>query len=183
MAESLRVRHDPTQPDEGGPVPDHNVDLDDGRNETPAERADRNWNELLQELRVTQTGTQILTGFLLTIPFQQRFADLDDFQRGLYLVLVVLAVVATALLVAPVAIHRALFRRRLKPELVSAGALFARSGLVALALTMAGVAMLLFDIVLSRESGAIAGIASLVVLAACWWLVPRLIVSRSESPA
>jgi hypothetical protein len=68
---------------------------DDGRRETPAERSDRNWNELLQELRVTQTGVQILTGFLLTLPFQERFEDLDDHQRTLYLILVALAVLTT----------------------------------------------------------------------------------------
>src|SRR3954453_3480738 len=91
---------------------------DDGRTETANQRADRNWNELLQELRVTQTGTQILTGFLLTIPFQQRFAKLDSYQENLYLVLVLLAVPATILFVAPVALHRVLFRRRMKPQLV-----------------------------------------------------------------
>jgi len=64
---------------------------DDGRNETQAERLDRNWNEILQELRVVQTGTQILTGFLLTVAFQQRFEDLDRFQVTVYLVLVALA--------------------------------------------------------------------------------------------
>ncbi|MBK5250221.1 MAG: sodium:proton antiporter, partial [Actinomycetales bacterium] len=65
------------------------------RHETPAERSDRNWDELMQELRVTQTGTQILTGFLLTLPFQQRFTDLRPDQVRVYLVLVALAVLAT----------------------------------------------------------------------------------------
>lgn len=63
----------------------------DGRDETQNERMDRNWNELLQELRVTQTGTQILSGFLLTLVFQPRFASLDALQRGLYVALVILA--------------------------------------------------------------------------------------------
>ncbi|MEZ0447469.1 DUF6328 family protein [Cellulomonas sp. ICMP 17802] len=152
----------------------------DGRTETHNERADRNWNELLQELRVTQTGTQILTGFLLTIPFQQRFGDLDSYQTDLYLVLVVLAVLATALFVAPVSLHRALFGRRLKPELVTAGGAFARAGLVVLALVMAGSAMLIFDVVLSRDAGRAVGIASLVLLVASWWLVPRLIARRAR---
>lgn len=147
----------------------------DGRHETDNERADRNWNELLQELRVTQTGTQILTGFLLTIPFQQRFESLDAHQTDLYLVLVVLAVLATALFVAPVSLHRVLFRKRLKPELVTAGSRFARAGLVVLALVMAGSAALIFDVVLSRDAGRVVGIASIVLLAVSWWLVPKLL--------
>jgi hypothetical protein len=160
-------------------VPLQDADPDDGRDETHNERADRNWNELLQELRVTQTGTQILTGFLLTIPFQQRFTDLDAYQKDLYLVLVVLAVLATALFVAPVSLHRILFGRRLKPELVTAGAWFARAGLLVLALVMAGSAMLIFDVVLSRDAGRAVGIASLVLLFTSWWVVPRVIARRA----
>ncbi|HWJ85592.1 MAG TPA: DUF6328 family protein [Cellulomonas sp.] len=156
-------------------------DPDDGRHETLTQRADRNWDELLQELRVTQTGTQILTGFLLTIPFQQRFSELDHYQRTLYLVLVVLAVLATALIVSPVALHRALFRRRLKPELVSVGSHFARAGLLMLALVTAGAAMLLFDVVLSRSAGLLAGGVSLVVLVASWWVLPHLIARNAAT--
>ena len=157
------------------------VDPDDGRIETANQRADRNWNELLQELRVSQTGTQILTGFLLTIPFQQRFATLDTYQRNLYLVLVLLAVLATALLLTPVSLHRVLFRRRLKPQLVSWGNAFARAGLVVLALVLAGGAMLLFDVVLGRTAGRIVGAGSLVVLFGFWWLLPELIRRRTHS--
>jgi hypothetical protein len=155
------------------------VDPDDGRRETANERADRNWNELLQELRVSQTGTQVLTGFLLTIPFQQRFATLDDYQRNLYLVLVLLAVLATALLLTPVSMHRVLFRRRLKPQLVAAGNLFARSGLFVLALVLAGGAMLLFDVVLSRTAGQIVGAAALVLLFGFWWVLPEVVRRRT----
>jgi hypothetical protein len=161
-------------------VHEHDASPDDGRDESSNERADRNWNELLQELRVTQTGTQILTGFLLTIPFQQRFADLDAYQTDLYLVLVVLAVLATALFVTPVSLHRVLFRRRLKPELVTAGSGLARAGLVVLGLVMAGSATLIFDVVLSREAGWAVGISSIVLLAASWWLLPQLLARRAR---
>ena len=75
---------------------------------------DRNWNEMLQELRVTQTGTQILTGFLLAIAFQNRFAELDRFQETVYLGLVLAAVLTTALGLAPVNLHRVLFRQHAK---------------------------------------------------------------------
>jgi len=152
----------------------------DGRHETYIERMDRNWDELLQELRVTQTGAQILTGFLLTIPFQQRFGDLDDYQRDVYLVLVVLAALATVLIIAPVSLHRLLFRRRLKPQLVDAGHWFARAGLAALALVLTGATMLLFDVVLSRTAGRVVGAALLILIAVTWVVLPRLIARRDE---
>ena len=156
------------------------ADPDDGRTETANQRADRNWSELLQELRVSQTGTQILTGFLLTIPFQQRFATLDEYQRNLYLVLVILAVLATALLLTPVSLHRVLFRRRLKPQLVGWGDLFARAGLFVLALVLAGGAMLLFDVVLGRNAGWVVGGSTIVVLFGFWWVLPQMIEWRTR---
>jgi len=159
---------------------EHDADPTDDRHETFTERMDRNWDELLQELRVTQTGAQILTGFLLTLPFQQRFADLDDYQVRLYLVLVVLAAVATALIVAPVSLHRALFRRRMKAQLVGAANWFARAGLLILGLVLAGGPMLLFDIVVSRTAGWVVGGVVLVMLVACWWVLPRVIAVRAK---
>ncbi|GEA81850.1 O-antigen/teichoic acid export membrane protein [Cellulomonas uda] len=149
------------------------------RDETFTERMDRNWDELLQELRVTQTGAQILTGFLLTIPFQQRFADLDAYQQDLYLVLVVLAILATALIVAPVSLHRVLFRKRMKEEIVDAGNVLARLGLAVLALAIAGSASFVFDVVLDRVAGVVVGAVALVVLALCWWVLPQVLRRRN----
>lgn len=154
---------------------------DAGRNETFVERMDRNWDELVSELRVTQTGAQILVGFLLTVPFQQRFTTLDAYQRGLYLVLVGLAVLATVLIVTPVSLHRALFRRRLKRELVATGNSFARAGLVVLAVVIAGVPALLFDVVVSRAAGVTALAGALVLLVGCWWVAPRLVERRARA--
>jgi hypothetical protein len=88
---------------------------DDGRDESRAERMDRNWSELLQELRVPQTGVQLLAGFLLTLPFQARFVTLDDYQIRLYLANVVLAALTTATILLPVSVHRRLFRQGLRP--------------------------------------------------------------------
>lgn len=90
------------------------------RHETEAERLDRNWSSLLQELRVVQTGVQLLTGLLLTLPFQERFSMLDEPMRIVYLVTVACSAAATALLVAPVGMHRILFRRHRLNLLVSA---------------------------------------------------------------
>src|ERR1700756_3552122 len=91
----------------------------DERGETEIERLDRNWNNLLQELRVVQTGVQLLTGFLLTLPFQQRFTALGRAERVDYLLAVALAAASTALLIAPVALHRLLFRQHARRGLVS----------------------------------------------------------------
>ncbi|WP_258726488.1 DUF6328 family protein [Cellulomonas sp. NS3] len=155
-------------------VAQHELELHNDRRETRTERMDRNWNELLQELRVTQTGVQILTGFLLTVPFQQRFGDLDEFQRAVYLVLVALALVTTGLITAPVSLHRILFRKGLKPELVEWGDRLARAGLAFLALVLTGAALLLFDFVVDRTAGYLAGGATLVFLGVIWLVVPLL---------
>lgn len=93
--------------------------IDDGRDESINERADRNWNELMQELRVMQTGAQVLTGFLLAVAFQPRFTELSQVQLIFYLTLVVLATLATILSVTPVVLHRVLFRKGVKPRLVT----------------------------------------------------------------
>lgn len=164
----------------GGAGPDDQHDTT--RHETEAERMDRNWDELMQELRVTQTGAQILVGFLLTVPFQQRFAQLDHYQRSVYLVLVALAVLATVLIVTPVSLHRLLFRRRMKRELVKAGSVFALAGLGVLAVVLTGVPLLLFDVVVSRHAGWVAAAVVAVLLVVCWWTVPRL-MGRGAPPS
>jgi hypothetical protein len=156
------------------------ADPGDGRHESVNERMDRNWNELLQELRVAQTGVQILTGFLLTVPFQQRFLDLDDYQKTVYLVLVVLAVSATGFIVAPVSLHRILFRRRLKRELVESADTLAQTGLALLGLVLGGSALLLFDVVVGRSAGLVAGAAVLVGLTVVWILVPVRLSRRAR---
>ncbi|WP_020017292.1 DUF6328 family protein [Promicromonospora sukumoe] len=150
----------------------------DGRTETPNERADRNWSELLQELRVMQTGVQILTGFLLTLPFQSRFADLDRYQVNVYLALVIAAVIATALIVAPVSVHRALFRKRMKGNIVTLTDRITRIALAVLALVITGVAVLVFDVVVGRTAGIVAGSAALVVMVLLWVLLPEVLRRR-----
>ncbi|WP_369370400.1 DUF6328 family protein [Promicromonospora sp. Populi] len=150
----------------------------DGRTETPTERADRNWSELLQELRVMQTGTQILTGFLLTLPFQSRFADLDEYQRLVYLALVVTAVLATALILAPVSVHRSLFQRQLKRSVVTVGDRITRVALGVLALAVTGTALLVFDVVVGRTAGLVVGGCVLAVMVALWVVLPEVLRRR-----
>lgn len=126
-----------------------------GRNETREEQLDRNWTELLQELRVLQTGVQILAGFLLTLPFQSRFEDLDDYQVGLYLVDVSLAALTTAFILLPVSVHRRLFRKRLKKTLVTSADTIAKIALSGAAALSAGTSALVFDVVAGRAAGSL----------------------------
>ena len=159
--------------DETASTSDRSDELEDEREE----RLERNWSEILQELRVTQTGTQILTGFLLTLAFQQRFTDLDAYQVDTYLALVIVAVLATSLALAPVALHRALFRRRAKGTIVKIANFTLKATLAAVGLTLTGTAMLIFDVVVGRAAGVVAGAGALVLVALAWVTLP-LIVRR-----
>lgn len=147
----------------------------DRQHETKAERLDRNWNELLQELRVSQTGVQILTGFLLTMPLQPRFAELGDPLRWTYMAAVVLCLAATCVLIAPVSLHRALFRQQRKASLVKVSSLLAKVGLTLLALAVSAVAALVFGIVLGEPEGHIAGVVSLVLFGLAWLGIPLVL--------
>ena len=152
----------------------------DGRDETPLERLDRNWDELLQELRVVQTGVQILAGFLLTLPFQQRFTQIEHLDRVVFLVAFALAVVATAFLVAPVSAHRLLFRKGEKAALVTLANHCARVGLVALALAVSAVAFVIFDVVTDTGLALAAAGAALALFAVNWLALPLGMLRRDQ---
>lgn len=149
-----------------------------GRAETETERLDRNWNEMLQELRVTQTGTQILTGFLLTLAFQPRFEDLDQFQVNVYLILVGLAALATGLGLAPVSLHRALFRQRAKKRIVQTGHLLLRATLATVAALMVGVVLLIFDVVVNRQMAITVAVIVAVMILLLWLVIPGIYRAR-----
>lgn len=136
------------------------------RDETEAQRIDRNWIELLQELRIVQTGGQVLTGFLLVVPFQERFADIDGGVRALYLVVLSLALASTVILLAPVMIHRAVFRSHRKDRVLNLSATLARLGSAILSIAMVGLVALIFTLVLGTGPGlgAAAVMAALVVI-------------------
>jgi hypothetical protein len=155
---------------------------DTDRDETEAQRLDRNWSSLLQELRVAQTGVQLLTGFLLILPFQQRFTQLDTTMRTVYLVTVGCSIGATVLLVAPVSMHRLLFRRHRLKTLVAASHNYAIAGTLLLGTALAGVAILIFDTVVGRTGGWIAGGCTLVALTAFWYTMPLLGRSDENNP-
>ncbi|HEV2887492.1 MAG TPA: DUF6328 family protein [Jatrophihabitans sp.] len=151
----------------------------DGRNESEATRLDRNYGELLQELRVAETGVQILFAFMLSIAFQQRFQTLDDVQRTIYVITLLFCTLSIALLVAPVAFHRLVFRQGLKDELVRITNRLALAGTSFLLLAVLSGVLLIFDYVVGR--GFAAAVTSvLAVLFIGLWVVFPLSRRRAE---
>jgi hypothetical protein len=150
------------------------------RDETPDERLDRNWNELLQELRVMQTGVQLLAGFLVTLPFQTAFADLDSYQRRFYLALLVLAGVTTLMMLVPIAVHRRLFGEGVKQWLVGVAHPVSQVLVGAVALLVVGVTTLVFDVVVGRTAGWVVGALVLAVAVTLLVVLPAVVgrVSR-----
>jgi hypothetical protein len=142
------------------------------RDETEAERVDRNFNELLGELRIALPGVQVLFAFLLTVPFAQGFAALSSFERDLYLVVLLLTALASALLIAPTAYHRVLFRKGYKPEILFFANRAAMAGLAVLALAMCGAILLIAHVIFSEAASIVAAVASGLVFAALWYVLP-----------
>lgn len=162
----------------GGPDTDPATD-DDGRGESSNQRLDRNWQEMLQELRVMQTGIQILTGFLLTLPFQSRFDELDDTQVLVYLCLVCLSALITALVLSSVNLHRVLFGLRVKATLVQHTAVIIRATIALVGLVLAGTAWLIFDLVVGRTAGLVVAGSILLVVLLLWVVYPFALRRRA----
>ena len=140
--------------------------------ETDKERLDRKWNELLQELRVMQTGAQLTAGFLLTLPFQQKFASLDTFQQDVYLFLVLVAGLTTATVMAPVAVHRRLSGEHVKERVVVAAHRLVHLVLVGVSTLISGMALLIFDVVVDRPIAIVVASALLAYLVTVLVLLP-----------
>jgi len=151
----------------------------DDRDETRDEKLDRNWDELLQELRITQTGLQLLSGFLLTLPFTQVFAGLDHAQKVLYLVLVVLAGIAVGANMTPIMLHRRVFREHVKDRVVAVGHVMIQVVMGGIGLLIVGMGTLIFAVVVSWPAGLLAGGVLAVVLALLLVLVPWRLEPRS----
>ncbi|GLF93064.1 DUF6328 family protein [Streptomyces yaizuensis] len=152
-----------------------------GRRETVEERADRRWSDLLQEVRVAQMGVQILFGFLLTVVFQSRFAELPDTDRNIYLVTVLLGAAAMGALIAPVALHRMLTGLSVKPWLVDWAARLTVVGLVLLLCTMTSSLLLILRVVL-HNTLAVWLVALMVVwFVLCWFVLPLWARSSGRS--
>ena len=149
--------------------------------ESTRERMDRNWTELLQELRVAQTGVQILTAFLLTVPFQPAFKDLSESRTYVYVGVLLSAMTAMLMLLTPVALHRAVFRRGLKPWLVQTANVITRAGLVLLVAANVGAVWLVMDAVVGLAGASIAAgvLAGLVTVG--WLVVPAWVLEKGRS--
>jgi len=152
----------------------------DARDETEEEQADRRYNELLQELRVAQTGVQFLFAFLLTLAFTQRFAQINDFQLTVYMGSLIATAVASALLIGPVPLHRILFRRGLKPRLVRGADIMARSGLAVLLVAVNAAVLLILDVVLSGALPFILSGAVTLWFIVVWYVVPLTARERPQ---
>jgi L-asparagine transporter-like permease len=148
------------------------------RDETDAERLDRNYGELLQELRVTQVGVQILFASLLTVAFTERFRQITDEQRATYVVTLLAAAAATAFLIGPVSFHRLVFRHSQKDDLVRNAHRMALGGLACLLVAVVGAVLLILQVVLGQPAATwfAAGVAAFFVL--LWLVIP--LVSRSR---
>lgn len=153
---------------------------DPPRDETQAERLDRNMNELLQELRVAQTGVQILFAFLLTLVFQQRFTEVDAFGRAVYVVALACALLSTGFLIAPVGYHRLVFRRAMKAEVVRMANRFALTGLVFLSVALGGALAVILDVMFSKDVAMAGGGVALAFLTVLWFAIPWMRVRRKR---
>jgi hypothetical protein len=160
---------------------------ENGRNETELERCDRNLVELLQEVRVVQTGVQVLFGFLLMAPLAARFPALTEFERLTYFATLLAAGAAAILLIAPTAYHRILFQLGDKRHLVTVANRLTLAGLFCVGLSMLGALMLVTDLLFDRTAVVVVttGVAAFGCVA-LWCLAPlrrRLRLQRSQPPA
>jgi hypothetical protein len=156
-------------------VADH--DPSDAENES--ERNSRRLIELLQEVRVATAGVQILFGFLLAVPFAQTFEQISSFEKHIYLVVLICTSLSAALLIAPTALHRLLFRRGHKAEIVRYANVMTILGLVLLALAMIGVVFLLTHVIFGPAAAVGVTLPVALVFAVTWFVIPLV---RREEP-
>lgn len=152
------------------------------RDETQAEKLDRNWNDMLQELRVVQTGVQLLSGFLLTLPFTERFSRVDVWQERLYLALVVIAGLAVGATLTPVMVHRRVFGQRVKDRVVASGHIFLQVVMTLLALIIVGITTLIFSVVLDWSAGVTVAVAMGAALTVLLLVLPLVVARRNARP-
>ncbi len=145
---------------------------DPGRDETEEERSDRNLTDLLAELRVAGLGVQVLFGFLLSLPFTARFSDLDGRRRALYVTSLLLSALSTALLSAPVAYHRIVFRQHQKEQLLRAANVFALLGLGSVGGAISAAVILVISVVDGGISVPVVGAFTVATFAGLWFVLP-----------
>ncbi|MFE4975999.1 DUF6328 family protein [Kitasatospora sp. NPDC056651] len=150
----------------------------------PEVRAERRLVALLQELRVLQTGVQIVFAFLLGVAFTPRFGQLTDAQQDIYVVTLLLTVVSAAVLAAPVALHRGLYRHPGKERIVTVSARIAQAGLLLLASSLSGAVLLVLDVVLGTAAAVPITCVIAAVFAVMWFALPwavRRVTTRDRA--
>ncbi|MFD8236179.1 DUF6328 family protein [Streptomyces sp. NPDC059696] len=148
--------------------------------ETPHERVNRRWNEILQETRVTQTGVQILFGFLLSVAFTPLFRELEALDRGIYVATVVLGAAATGSLIAPVSIHRFLSGQRMKDDVVEIAGRLMMCGMVLLALTIGCTLLLILRFVVPGVLAEMLVAGVMLWFGLCWYALPLYLRRRAD---
>lgn len=150
--------------------------------ETEASRLDRNYSEILQELRVAEAGVQILFAFLLALAFTQRFARVTTFERDIYFASLLLSAAAGGLLMAPAAMHRIMFRRGLKDVLVNVASRMALAGVTALGFAVSGSVLLVSDVLFGHTVAWVTTVGVTLWLGFLWYLLPLRIRSLTRIP-
>jgi hypothetical protein len=140
--------------------------------EDEKERRDRELMELVQELRVALPGVQVLFSFLLVVPFNQRWARTSDFDHGVYLATLLLAAVASALLISPSAQHRLLFRRNYKERMLFTANRIAIAGIGCLGLAIIGAVLLVTHVIFGLLAAAVTSSSAALVIGWAWYLLP-----------
>jgi hypothetical protein len=153
-----------------------------GRRESYEEKLDRNWNDLLQELRVMQTGAQIITAFLMTLPFQSRFEDLDAFQRTYYVVLLAFSALLTGLITTPVAIHRRMFGKHVKATTVAHGHRIVRISVVCVGIMVSACVGFIVDVMSTPLVAVLVGGGVTVVIVFLLVVFPSLLRPERAEP-
>ena len=143
-----------------------------GRLESEKERIDRNLQEMLGELRVALPGVQVLFAFLLVVPFNQRFAQVTDFQKTLYLVTLLFATASAICLIAPSVHHRIEFRQQDKEAIVKTGNQIVVAGLALLAIAMTGAVLFVTDVLYGTSTTIAAAGGVALAFAVIWYAIP-----------
>jgi hypothetical protein len=154
-----------------------------GRDESSTERLDRNLIELLNELRVILPGVQVLFAFLLAVPFNQRFGEVSNFQRDVFLVVLFCTAMASILLIAPSALHRIEFRQHDKRHIVALANRYVLAGLAFLMPALSGAVLLITDFLFSPGTAAVATSLVAVSIVVFWVILPlrrRVAIERGR---
>jgi hypothetical protein len=153
-------------------VSDRSEQAEEERDESQPERLDRNTVELLNELRIAGTGIQVMFAFLLVVPFNTGWKQVDGFERTVYFVTLLMVALAAFLLMAPPIHHRILFRHGEKPFLIRVGNYMAIGGMVCLGLGFVGILVLISDVVVGGAAPAVVGALALALVAGLWFVLP-----------